>query len=266
MKKHFLRLWCLAFWLYAVPLHAVTFDHEHGLLDILLKKHVIMSADKTSSRVDYQALAKDRGLMKAYLSAISSVSQEEFDRWNRKEQLAFLINAYNAYTLDLVVRHYPVQSVRNIGSFFRKTWSIRFADLLGQKRTLDEIEHGMIRKKGVYGEPRVHAALAFAAVGSPALRNEVYTAEKLDGQLEQAMKLFLLDRTRNRFDAHLRTFHVSALFHWKGDDFKAKFGSLGNLFITYAGALALSEDDVAAIKKEGTIIEFENFDWSLNDR
>lgn len=266
MKKHLLRFCCLTFWLCTVPLHAATFDHEHGLLDILLKKHVIVSANKTSSRVDYQALAKDRGLIKAYLSEISSVSQEEFDSWDRKQQLAFLINAYNANTLDLVVRHYPVKSIQNIGSFFRKTGSIRFVTLLGQKRTLDDIEHGMIRKKGVYDDPRVHAALVFAAVGSPALRNEVYTAEKLDGQLEQAMKLFLSDRTRNRFDAHLRTFHVSALFHWKGDDFKAKFGSLGNLFITYAPALALSEHDVASIKKEGTIIEFVNFDWSLNDR
>lgn len=266
MKKHLLRLWCLAFWLYAVPLHAAAFDHEHGLLDILLKKHVIMSADKTSSRVDYQALSKDRGLMKAYLSTISSVSQAEFDSWGRKEQLAFLINAYNAYTLDLVVRHYPVKSIRNIGSFFRKTWSIPFADLFGQKRTLDDIEHGMIRKKGVYDEPKIHVALVCAAVGCPALRNEAYTAEKLDAQLEQAMVLFLSDRSRNRYDRKTRTFHVSPLFQWYGDDFKAKYGSLGQFFLAYARAFSMDEKDVATVKKEGAAISFGDYDWALNDR
>ncbi len=266
MKKQCLWLWCLTIWFYAFPLNAATFDHEHGLLDILLKKHVIMAADRKSSRVDYRGLTRDKGLVKAYLSSVASVRQAEFNSWDRKKQLAFLINAYNAYTLDIVVRHYPVKSIRNIGSFFRKTWAIRFADLLGQKRTLDDIEHRMIRQKGVYDEPRIHVALVCAAVGCPALRNEAYTAEKLDAQLEQALVLFLSDRTRNRYDGKTRTFHVSPLFQWYGDDFKEKYGSLGKFFMAYAHAFSLNDQERTALKKEGATIVFGNYDWALNDR
>ncbi len=110
------------------------------------------------------------------------------------------------------------------------------------------------------------AALVCAAVGCPALRNEAYTAEKLDAQLEQALVLFLSDRTRNRYDGKTRTFHVSPLFQWYGDDFKEKYGSLGKFFMAYAHAFSLNDQERTALKKEGATIVFGNYDWALNDR
>ncbi len=266
MKKNVLCLLCLILCLYVAPVRAATFDHQHGLFDILLKKHVMMSADGRSSRVDYKGIANDKALMGTYLSEISSVSQKEFDGWSREKQLAFLINAYNAYTLDLVIRNYPVKSIRDIGSIFRKTWDIRFASLLGKKRTLDEIEHGMIRKKGVYDEPRIHVALVCAAIGCPALRNEAYTFENLNGQLEKALALFLTDRSRNRYDAKNNRFHVSPIFKWYESDFKDKYGSLEKFLTGYAGLFADSDKDVAAMKQGASAIEFGDYNWKLNGR
>jgi hypothetical protein len=245
---------------------AGAFDHRHGLFDILLKKHVVMKDGGKSSRVDYKGIAGDKALMTAYLSDLSSVSKAEYDSWTADKKLAFLINAYNAFTIDLIVRHYPVKSIKDTGSLFKSPWSVAFIPLLGKKRSLDEIEHEMIRKKGVFDEPRIHVALVCASIGCPALRNEAYSYENLNAQLEKAMVLFLSDRFRNRYSAKDRKITVSPIFNWYGQDFKSKYGSLEKFFMNYAKALTDSEGDAADMKKGGFSIDFGDYNWMLNDR
>lgn len=249
-----------------LPINASAFDHQHGLFDILLKKHVVMKDDAKASQVDYKGIANDKALMGTYLGALSSVNKSDFDNWDKRKQLAFLINAYNAYTIDLVVRNYPVKSIKDIGSMLKSTWSIRFIPLLGKKRSLDEIEHEIIRKKGVYDEPRIHVALVCAAIGCPALRNEAYTYDNLDAQLEKALVLFLSDKSRNRYDSKEKKFHVSPIFKWYESDFKDKFGSLEKFFMKYSKVLSSNEQDMAVMKQGGSSVVFGDYNWKLNDR
>ena len=110
-----------------------------------------------------------------YLAATSAVSRAEFDRWVPADQLAFLVNAYNAWTVQLVLQGYPkIASIRDLGSLLQSPWKKRFVPLLGETRSLDEIEHSLIRGSGRYREPRAHFALNCASVGCPALRPEAY--------------------------------------------------------------------------------------------
>lgn len=246
--------------------NAETFDHEHGLFDIILKKHVVSVADNTSSRVDYKSLSNDRGLMKGYLLSLASVSQTEFQSWDKNMQLAFLINAYNASVLDLVVRHYPVKSFMKIGSIFRKTGSIRFVELFGKKWSLDEIEHDFIRKKGVYDEPGAYLALVSAASGGPPLKNSAYFYEKLDAQLEENIVSFLSDREKNRYDDKKNVFHVSPVFKWYEVDLTDKYGSVEQFLLLYSAHLTSDHKRISKSKIKEIAVEYGSYDWSLNDR
>jgi hypothetical protein len=248
-----------------LPASAFAFDHQHGIWDIILKKHVIMKEDGKVSRVDYQGIKNDTGLFVTYLASLSSVKPEEYDTWTRDQKLAFLINAYNAFTIKLILDHYPVKSIRDIGSLFTKPWSIPFVDLLGQKRTLDDIEHGLIRAKGVFDEPRIHVALVCAAIGCPALRNEAYTAERLNAQLEDALHKFLSDRNRNRFNAEKNRFEISSIFKWYGQDFADKYGSLNTFLILYGQSFAAAgSPEFARINAGGFSVDYLDYDWNLN--
>ena len=261
-KKHGLLILFLVFF---TSSPAIAFDHHHGMFDIVLKKHVLMKDGGQSSQVDYKGIANDKALFKTYLAELSSVKKKEFDSWNRNRRLAFLINAYNAYTIALVLDHYPVKSIRDIGTLFKSPWSIPFVPLFGEKLSLDHIEHTMIRQKGAYDEPRIHVALVCASVGCPALLNEAYTAENLESQLEKALVSFLSDKSRNRYDPRDNKLHVSSLFKWYEKDFKDKYGTLFNFFIRYKDNLGFTKDHMTA-KRRATKIVFEDYNWDLNDR
>ncbi len=261
------HLWVSAVFLFVLcPLSAVAFDHHHGLWDIVLKKHVVMRDNGTWSQVDYRGITNDKALMGTYLNQLSSVRLNEYDSWSRDKKLAFLINAYNAFTIDLVVRNYKVKSIRDIGSMFKSVWSIRYIPILGRKRSLDEIEHELIRQKGVFDEPRIHVALVCASIGCPPLKNEAYTYENLNDQLEKALILFLSDKTRNRYDAAKKTYRVSPIFKWYEGDFKDKYGTLEKMFIGYARFLSRDPKEIPQMMKGGAAIEFGDYNWNLNDR
>jgi len=244
---------------------AMAFDHDHGVWDILLKKHVMMKDTKQSSRVDYEGIKKDEALFETYLSNLSSVSQAEFDAWTRDQRLAFLINAYNAFTIKLIVEHYPVKSIRDIGGWFKKPWKIEFVPLLEKKRSLDDIEHNLIRQKGVFDEPRIHVALVCASIGCPALINEAYAYDKLDNMLESALVHFLSDRSRNRFDREKNRFEISSLFSWYEQDFKDKYGSLNDFLIRYGKVFTLTGSELEIINQGKFSVDYLDYDWSLND-
>lgn len=252
-----------------VPAMGDSFDHQHAAWDRLLTKHVKWISGGSASQVDYGGFKKDRQDLKKYLDDLSSVNQQAFDTWTRDQRLAFLINAYNAFTVELILTRYPdLESIRDLGSFFSSPWKKRFFVLLGARRHLDEIEHEMIRKPGVYDEPRIHFAVVCAAIGCPGIRNEAFTADRLDAQLEDSLKRFLSDRSRNRFNDREDRIEVSKIFKWYRVDFepgRGPFSSLENFFSKYAKTLTQNESHREKIKTRKVDIHFLDYDWKLND-
>ena len=149
----------------------LSFDHQHAQWTSFLKTYVIMSQDQTASNVQYGHIKVSD--LEPYLKTLSSVSASEFDSWTLPQRQSFLINAYNAFTVELIRRHYPVQSIRNIGWSIgswqvKSPWEKRFFKLFGQKTHLDHIEHDLIRGDVKLRDPRIHFALNCASKGCPA--------------------------------------------------------------------------------------------------
>ena len=247
---------------------AQAFDHSHAAWDAQLKKHVVVAPSGYASRVDYAGMQADHAALKSYLDSLSAVPEAEYRGWTRPQRLAFLINAYNAFTVELILTKYPnLESIKDLGNVFQSPWEREFFNLLGRKRSLDGIEHGMIRAPGAFDEPRIHVALVCASIGCPMLRNEAYTAARLDAQLEDGMRRFLSDRSRNRYDAASNTLFVSKLFDWYGGDFAqghAGFSSLAATFAKYAERLADTPEVQARIRSGNYRLEFLDYDWKLN--
>ena len=245
-------------------------DQATAAWDKLLKKHVQWNATGVASTLSYKGMQADRAELKKVLDGFSAVSKAEYDGWKKDDRLAFLINAYNAFTVEIILTKYPdLKSIRDVGSIVTKTWRIKFFKLLGEERHLDNIEHDMIRAPGVFNEPRIHMACVCASIGCPALRPEAFTGANLDASLEDNVKRFLKDKTRNRFNATSGKLEVSKIFDWYKDDFQKGFKGIASreqFFGKYAELLA---DDPASQKivKDGKAdISFLDYDWLLNDK
>ncbi len=252
------------------------FDHEHKAWDALLKKHVVLVRGGTASRVDYDGFGRDRASLKAYLDSLSSVTGAEFNAWNRAQRMAFLINAYNAFTVEKILTRYPdIESIWDFGRFFGNPFEDEFITLLGEPHSLDHIEHETLRKPGVYDEPRVHFAVNCASVGCPMLREEAYVAGRLEAQLEDQTQRFLSDRSRNRFDPVQGRLEVSRIFDWFKADWSSGYrGFRGKLppvrsreqfLAQYADRLADDPAQQRIIREERATLAFLDYDWRLND-
>lgn len=248
---------------------ALAFDQTHAAWDALLKRHVVVAQDGGSSRVDYAGMRAERAALQAYLGALSSVAPAEFRGWTRGQRLAFLLNAYNAFTVELVLTRYPdLQSIRDLGGFLQSPWKKAFFRLLGEPRSLDDVEHGMIRAPGAFDEPRIHFAVVCASIGCPMLRNEAYVAERLEAQLEDGARRFLGDRSRNRYDAAAGALQVSKLFDWYGGDFEKGYRGIRSVPQFLAGYADLLADDAAgraAVREARLPVRTLEYDWKLND-
>lgn len=244
------------------------FDHRHAAWDGLLRQHVVVAADGRSSAVRYTGLTQQRAALQAYLTSLALVSPQEYAGWSKPQQLTFLINAYNAYTVELILSKYPnLKSIKDLGTVFESPWKKKFFRLLGQERHLDDVEHGLIRAPGAFDDPRIHVAVVCASIGCPMLRNEAFVAERLDAQLDDAMSRFLSDRTRNRFDASSGTLAVSRIFEWYRKDFEQGhrgIDSVNTLFARYADRLADGAEAQAAVRSGRYKLVFLDYDWALN--
>jgi len=180
-----------------------TFDH--GAYDTLLSAHV----DETAGTVDYSGLAEQEAKLDAYLSEVAEADLAEL---SGDAQLALLINAYNAYTLKLILEHYPdIDSIRDID----EPWSTVRWEVGGQRLSLDQIEHGLIRP--LYRDPRIHFAVNCAAVDCPHLAESAYTGAEIDEQLEARARATLSDDKFVRIeDGELR---YTRVMHWYRSDF-----------------------------------------------
>jgi hypothetical protein len=230
---------------------------------------VAVTNNGSASWVHYEDFKKDRSLLKRYLNSLSAVTLKEFQSWSKNQQLAFLINAYNALTVELILTQYPdIDSIWDTGSFIMKPWRKKFFVLLGQQRHLDDIEHNMIRQKGVYDDVRIHFAVNCASIGCPALRNEAFVHHRLDKQLEDSLIQFLSDASRNRFNSKSNTLEVSKIFDWYEEDFSQKggrFTSLKAFFSSYAYLFSKHPETLKRISDMKIKITFLKYDWNLND-
>lgn len=254
-------------WLFgAVSLSAQAASFDHGGWNVLLSKHVVVQPGGQATQVDYAGFKADRASLKQYLSSTSAIARPTFDSWSKPEQLAFLLNAYNAWTVELILTRYPdVRSIKVLGSFLQSPWKRRFIALLGDTRSLDDIEHGLIRGSGRYQDPRVHFAANCASIGCPALRQEAYVAARLDAQLDDATRKFLADRHRNRIDGD--ALKVSSIFKWYREDFEAGWrgaNTLGGFLALYSTPLGLDADTARRLAAGKMAIEFLDYDWQLN--
>lgn len=248
------------------------FDHSHSAWTTLLKKHVVVERGGRASSVRYAAFAADRAALKSYLNSLSAVPRAKFDGWTKAQRMAFLVNAYNAFTVELILTRYPeLKSIKDLGKLFSTPWKPKWIPLLGTQVSLDDIEHGMLRAKtGAqrYEEPRVHFAVNCASIGCPALREEAFVAERIEAQLEEQTRRFMSDRTRNRFNSERGRLEVSKIFDWFGEDFRDGHGghaSLKAFCARYADQLSELPAERERIRAQQPDLGFLDYDWALND-
>lgn len=256
MKTFFLVILLLFFSSVAHSANS-TFDHSHTLWNEILHENVKMYG--ASSLVNYKNILSKPEKLNKYLAEISKVNETDFNNWNKSEQLAFLINAYNAFTVKLIIDNFPVKSIKDIGRLFSNPWKKKFFILLNEKRSLDWIEHEKIRP--VFNEPKIHFALVCASKGCPALQNEAFIASKLDNQLYFATRLFLKDNSRNDFNFEKKIFNISSIFKWYKEDFTKSAGSVEAFIIPI-----IADDNIEILKllNNSFRINYLDYDWTLN--
>lgn len=229
------------------PLSAA-FDHTHAAFGSVLEKHV------EGAEVDYAGLKKSPDKLGAYLDSLARVSQSEFDGWSDEQEMAYLINLYNAATLKLIIDHYPLESIKDIGS----PWKKKVIRLFGANRSLDHVEHGLLRKN--YNDPRIHFGVNCASIGCPPLRDEAFQASRLDTQLEEQAEKFLNDTSKNRVTGERGILYLSPIFDWFEEDFVKKSGSVEKFVAPYFG-----DADRKAILSGKLKIRYTDYDWNLNE-
>jgi len=233
---------------------AVTAPFDHSAFDSLLRAHV------TDGLVDYDAFARSSGF-RAYLASLDGARLEG---WGESERLAFWINTYNAWTIEQVNRHHERDSIRNIPRPLGLTplqgpWSERMVRAAGRELTLDEIEHEIVRKE--FEEPHIHFALVCAALSCPPLRGEAYTGARLEEQLDDQARTFLLCSSgTNRVDAAAGTVWVSPIFVWYRGDFGGTDEALGRYLARY-----WPEGPERSLLLSGRFrLRETDYDWTLN--
>ena len=221
---------------------------DHSAYDQLLKKHV-----SAKGLVDYKGFKADETAFNKYLALLSA--NPPTDQTPKNEQMAYWINAYNAYTIRLILDHYPVKSIKDIGSkikipFVTTPWAAKFFSIGGNKMSLDNIEHGTLRKK--YNDPRIHFSLVCASISCPRLRNEAYTAAKLDAQLDDQGRDFLNDPTKNKVGKDKA--ELSNYFNWYKGDWKDNGQSVAKWVNKYSTTKMTDDTDVSYL----------DYNWNLN--
>lgn len=237
----------------ATLLPAGAFDPRHGSWS------KVLSAQVKDGTVDYAALKKSPAELDAYLDELAAVPRAQFDDWTQPQQMAFLINLYNASTLKLIADHYPVESIRKIGGLFGSPWKLKGVRLWGELVSLDHVENDLLRAR--YREPRVHFALVCASKSCPPLRPEAYTGDRLEDQLEEQGRRFLSEPAKNRVDIATKTLWLSPIFDWFKTDF-----TVGDRTLEQFVGPFLSEADRTALTTGGFRVRFTAYDWSLNSR
>jgi hypothetical protein len=224
-----------------------TFDHSE--FDYLAARFV-----DEHGMVDYAGLDREAGRLNGYVEAIG---RAQFDEMGRKEKLTLLINAYNAFTLRLILDHYPIDSINSIPASER--WDAVRWNVAGNIWSLNQIEHEQIRPK--FREPRIHFALVCAAVGCPKLRQEAYDSSRLDAQLEDQSQYVHRSERWFRYSHENKIVHLTQLYNWYGGDFEQVGGSILDFAARYSPELKEGLE-----RGERPEVRWLEYDWSLNEQ
>lgn len=221
---------------------------DNSIYAELLKKHV------KDGLVDYAGLKREEGKLDAYLKLLEQTDAGSLDE---EEQFAFYINAYNAWTIKLILTTYPgVKSIKELRGLFQSPWKKKMVALKEGLMSLDNLEHEIMRPR--FKDPRVHFAVNCASKGCPPLRSEPYCGELLNRQLDEMTIAFINDPRRGRLEGD--TLHVSSIFKWYEEDFK---DGVAAFFRWYAkGELKKGLETLGDSVK----IRYLDYDWSLNGR
>jgi hypothetical protein len=232
----------------AISSTAITQEHlKHESWTKLLNKYVSVEGS-----VNYAGLKKEEAKLDAYLKVLSE--NHPTDAWAKEDQLAFWINAYNAFTVKLIVKNYPVKSIKELGGSIYKVntpWDIKFIKIGEETYDLNNIEHDIIRKE--FEEPRIHFAVNCASVSCPILRNEAFVGSKLDTQLDDQAKAFINDKSKN--DIQVKSAKLSKIFRWFKGDFEKAKKTVEDFINKYS---------TVKITKR-TEIDYNDYIWELNE-
>lgn len=221
---------------------------DHAPWDSLLQRHV-----DAEGGVNYRGFREERAALQAYLDTLA-VRLPNTGFWTEDERLAYWINAYNAFTVELILRHYPLQSIKEIAGsvpMINSPWDLKFFRIGGILFDLNTIEHEILRRE--FAEPRIHFAVNCASISCPKLRNEAYTAERLEAQLQDQAHFFLNRSGKNRISREKVS--LSPIFQWFRSDF-TRNGSLIDFLNRYS-AIAIDPD---------ARVTYLDYDWGLNGR
>ncbi|MCG6881189.1 MAG: DUF547 domain-containing protein [Deltaproteobacteria bacterium] len=221
---------------------------DHSLYAELLRDHV------KDGVVDYQGFKTDEAKLDRYLEVLANVDTKTL---SPNEQFAFYINAYNAWTIKLILSEYPgIASIKDIGGLFSSPWKKEIALIDGKKLTLDNIENDILRPR--FKDPRVHFAINCASKSCPPLMSEPYRGDVLDQQLNRMTEAFVNDPKQNRLDGE--TLYVSRIFKWYSEDFN---DDIVGFFLKYAKGERLQK---LREKQREIDVEYLDYDWSLNGK
>ncbi len=233
------------------------FDHQHHAWSDLLGMYV------KSGQVDYKRFFKaGRPALQRYLQSLEAVEKREYAQWNKAQKIAFWINVYNAYTIELVFDHYPLKSLQKVGAKPGDAWRKVFIPLekiAGRALSLHAVENEILRKR--FDEPRIHFALNCASMSCPVLLGEAFTADRLAQQLDRQTRLFLRDQSKNRYNAASNTLYLSKIFDWYKEDFGSSVQSMTAFVAKY-----LTGDNKKAVTRDAPKVEFLAYDWALNGK
>ena len=234
--------------------HASAFDFSGW--DALVKKHVETSKiDGVSlNSVAYKILKGDPEFKKV-TDGLKTASLDDLK--TKEEKLSFWINTYNILAVKVVVDNYPVKSIKDVGSLFKEVWNRPAGVVAGKERTLNDVEHEILRKMG---EPRIHVAIVCASVSCPDLRKEAFTPERLNEQLDDQTKKFLQNTGKGlKIDGKKKRVYVSSIFDWFKDDFESQ-GGVPAFISRYA-----SPSQQKSLKDFGGKLKYLDYNWDLND-
>ena len=230
--------------------------------------------------VNYKGLKAHRTELDRFVRDLADLSPAVYEKWTTNEKLAYWINVYNALTLKVIVDHYPIKagffsslvypknSIRQISG----VWDEITFRVMGKQMTLEDIEHGTLRKK--FKEPRIHMTLVCAAMGCPKLRNEPYLGDKLDEQFADQTRAFVADHQKFRVNQERGHVQLSPIFKWFGEDFVDRYGTS----MKYVGhsdteravlnylSKYVSEQDRRYLEQGDYDIRYLDYDWALNEQ
>ena len=237
------------------------FDHTHAGLT------AVYGVALSGGLIDYAGLRAKPKALDAYLKQLAATTPAQHAKWSRDQRFAFWINAYNAFTIQLIRDEGPVKSIKDLGGFFSSPWEKKFIPMpafdpekKNKKITLDEIEHELLRP--VFKDARVHAAINCASLGCPPLRATAFSAEGLGEQLDDQVGVWLADPTRNQVSPKGGKIRVSKIFDWFEEDFGKNDEAVARWIADHVGDEAVAKALRAAAKEVD--VRYLDYDWKIN--